>query len=53
MEFVQILNVNFSNLTEREFFENCTEGLIITPNVDFLIHCQNDQEFYELANGAD
>ena len=37
MNKIKILNINFNNLSEDEFFEKCNHGLVITPNVDFFI----------------
>ena len=53
MDKVQILNVSFDNVSEELFLQNFNSGMVVTPNVDFLIRCQKDLDFYKIINSAD
>ena len=53
MSKIRILNINFNNLSEKEFLEKCNKGLVITPNVDFFIINQKDKEFYKILNESE
>ena len=53
MNKIRILNINFNNISEDEFFERCNKGLVITPNVDFFIINQKDKEFHQILNESE
>lgn len=50
---VRILNVELDNLTQREFLERFTCGVVFTVNVDFVIRMQTDRAFLQLQRRAD
>ncbi len=53
MDRVRLLNIEIDNFTMKEFLEELTEGVVITPNVDHMIKLQHDREFYALYQKAE
>lgn len=49
---VQLLNIEFDNLTSEELLAKFDEGLLVTPNVDHLIKLQKDEQFYQAYQSA-
>lgn len=37
METVKVLNIDIQNITRQELLENLKEGVLVTPNLDYLI----------------
>lgn len=57
---MEILGVRMDNLTKREilekvesFLEDSVQRYIVTPNSEFLVRAQEDEEFMEILNKAD
>jgi len=50
---VKILNILIDNITLDELLIKCDKGIVVTPNVDHLIHLQSDKLFYNLYQKAD
>ena len=36
-EAVKVLNIDIQNITRQELLENLKEGVLVTPNLDYLI----------------
>jgi len=53
MKKVKILNLEFDNLSKREFLENLESGVVFTPNVDHLIKLEKDPEFLQAYSISD
>lgn len=53
MRYVNVLNINISQITQDEVLQNLTKGVVVTPNVDHLMKLQSDKEFYECYSKAD
>lgn len=60
MEKVNILGVNFSKLNKKEVLEHIKSflisdqpHLIVTPNAEFILAAQKDEEFFHILNHAD
>lgn len=60
MNKVEILGIKIDNLSLQEVLENCKAFLdsnephyIVTPNPEFLVAAQNDENFHEILNYAD
>lgn len=53
MNRIKILNIPIDNITEEELLRKLTKGVLITPNVDQLVKCQKDKEFYNLVKKAE
>ena len=49
----QFLNIAIDNITFKDFLENLTEGVVVTPNADHLIKLQKDHEFYQCYLNAE
>lgn len=52
MSIVKILNVSIDNLTQLEFFEKLSSGIVFTPNVDHLMKLQSDRDFFTAYQSA-
>lgn len=53
MKRVNLLNIEFDNLSLRQLLKELKSGVVFTPNVDHLMKLQCDREFfraYEIAN---
>lgn len=37
METVKMLNIEIQNITRQGLLENLKEGVLVTPNLDYLI----------------
>lgn len=53
MNRIKILNIPIDNITEDELLRKLTKGVLITPNVDQLVKCQKDKDFYNLVKKAE
>jgi len=52
-KIVHILNAEVTNITESEFLKVLNQGLVVTPNVDHLIHLQKNRTFYDAYQSAE
>lgn len=49
---VDVLNISFDNISETKLLDQLTEGVLVTPNVDILMHLQDDKELYNIVRSA-
>lgn len=50
---IQILNIRFNNLTQKELLESFDEGVLVTPNIDHLMKLQHNKAFYDAYISAE
>lgn len=50
---VQILNVRIDNITTEELLRTLKKGVLVTPNIDHLVKCQKQKDFYLAAGRAE
>ncbi|MEL6161143.1 MAG: WecB/TagA/CpsF family glycosyltransferase [Cyanobacteria bacterium J06627_32] len=50
---VDILGLDFDNLSRNELLASLTRGIVFTPNVDHLMKLRHDSEFAEVYQRAD
>jgi exopolysaccharide biosynthesis WecB/TagA/CpsF family protein len=50
---VTILNIGITRITEAELLRSLDRGMLITPNVDHLVHLQKNREFYQAYQSAE
>ena len=43
----RILNLDIAEFTVPELLQELHRGAVYTPNIDHLVKCQTDREFYE------
>lgn len=53
MNRVNLLNIDFDNLSLRQLLKELKSGIVFTPNVDHLMKLQCDQEFLKAYQIAD
>lgn len=46
---IKILNVEIDNISQKELLAQLKKGVLVTPNVDQMVKCQKDKEFYDLV----
>jgi len=52
-EKIDILGMDFDNLTPQEFLTSLRKGIVFTPNVDHLMKLRKDPEFVSVYERAD
>jgi exopolysaccharide biosynthesis WecB/TagA/CpsF family protein len=52
MNKVEILNVSLDNISQSEFLQSFTSGIVFTPNVDHLMKLQSDSDFFQNYKSA-
>jgi exopolysaccharide biosynthesis WecB/TagA/CpsF family protein len=50
---VHVLNIGITNITESELLKVLDQGMVVTPNVDHLVHLQNNRAFYQAYQSAE
>ena len=53
MNRVNLLNIEFDNLSLRQLLKELKSGVVFTPNVDHLMKLQCDWEFFQAYELAD
>ena len=53
MSRVNLLNIDFDNLSLKELLRELKSGVVFTPNVDHVMKLQYDQEFFKAYQTAD
>lgn len=46
---IKILNVEIDNISQEELLAQLKKGVLVTPNVDQMVKCQKDKDFYDLV----
>ncbi len=49
----KILNTRIDDMTQEELLQRLDKGVLVTPNIDHLVLCQTDEEFYRNASQAE
>ncbi|WP_207387743.1 WecB/TagA/CpsF family glycosyltransferase [Chlorobium sp. N1] len=48
-----LLNVRIDSITEAQLLNNLQSGMLVTPNIDHLVHLQKNRAFYDAYQSAD
>ncbi|WP_449258680.1 WecB/TagA/CpsF family glycosyltransferase [Chlorobium limicola] len=43
---VRILNIDVASISESDLLQSLESGMLVTPNVDHLVHLQRNRDFY-------
>ena len=50
---MRYLNIDIKEISELELLQQIRRGVLITPNVDYMVKLQRDREFYEIVRKAE
>ncbi|TNJ36999.1 WecB/TagA/CpsF family glycosyltransferase [Prosthecochloris vibrioformis] len=50
---VRLLNIDVTSITESDLLSTLEEGMLVTPNVDHLVHLQKNSDFYQAYQSAE
>lgn len=48
-----LLNIGIDSITETELLDNLESGMLVTPNIDHLVHLQINRAFYDAYQSAE
>ena len=48
-----ILNIQINNISCDELLHSLNDGLLVTPNIDILMHLQEDEQLHSIIQDAD